>query len=142
MPHQRLLKAERLHWALLALPAITALAVVSAQLAPVFAVLLCIQVVRPAVGYGLANPGRSLLFSVLGREEKYQSKSLVDTALHRVFDWVAIVLLDRAQRWFGGADAVLLDVLLPVGAVFGALCIAWLLLALALARRHGDLARR
>jgi AAA family ATP:ADP antiporter len=50
---------------------------------PQLAVLIAMQVTYRALRYGLAKPTREVLFTVLGREEKYKSKAFLDAAIYR-----------------------------------------------------------
>ena len=45
--------------------------------------LIALQVAYRALRYGLAKPTREVLFTVLGREEKYKSKAFLDAAIYR-----------------------------------------------------------
>ena len=57
--------------------------------APVLGVLVAIQILRRAGNYAFARPGREMLFSVLGREDKYKSKNFIDTVVYRGGDAVS-----------------------------------------------------
>lgn len=96
-------------------------------LVPSGAMLLITQVLRRGGDYGLFKPAREMLFTVLARETKFKSKSLLDTVLQRGSDSVgnglylliaplglagiaglgaaACVLLVLAARWLGAAFA-------------------------------------
>lgn len=50
---------------------------------PQLAVLIALQVAYRALRYGLAKPTREILFTVVGREEKYKSKAFLDAAIYR-----------------------------------------------------------
>jgi len=50
---------------------------------PQLAVLIALQVAYRALRYGLAKPTREVLFTVVGREEKYKSKAFLDAAIYR-----------------------------------------------------------
>ena len=43
---------------------------------PTAAVVIVYQVLRRAANYGVARPAREMLFTVVGREEKYKAKNL------------------------------------------------------------------
>lgn len=50
---------------------------------PTLAVLVFVQVIYRAGRYGLTKPAREILWTVLGREEKYKSKPFLDAAVYR-----------------------------------------------------------
>lgn len=96
--------------------------------APVLGVLLVVQVLRRAGNYALTRPAREMLFTVLGREEKYKSKNFIDTVVYRGGDAVA--------GWiFAGLMALGLG-LGGVAAVAMPLAALWFGLALWLGRRY------
>ncbi len=101
-------------------------------LAPVLAVLAVFQVVRRATEYALVRPARETLFTVVGRDEKYTSKSFIDTFVYRGGDALG-ALGDRALAALQlGAAGIAL--------VFAPLAVLWLLLAAFLGRRQRALA--
>ncbi|WP_455377491.1 NTP/NDP exchange transporter [Petrachloros mirabilis] len=51
--------------------------------APVLGLFILFTVFRRVAEYGIAKPSREVLFTVLSREEKYKSKTFIDTALSR-----------------------------------------------------------
>jgi AAA family ATP:ADP antiporter len=65
------------------LPLVTAAGFVWLGTYPQLAVLIALQVGYRALRYGLAKPTREVLFTVLGREEKYKSKAFLDAAIYR-----------------------------------------------------------
>jgi AAA family ATP:ADP antiporter len=83
--------------------------------------------------YGLAKPTREVLFTVLGREEKYKSKAFLDAAVYRGGD--------LASGWiFTGLRALGLS----IGAVALAaapIAALWAVLALWLGRRQDAAAK-
>jgi AAA family ATP:ADP antiporter len=50
---------------------------------PTLAVLIGFQVVRRAGNYAVARPAREMLFTVVGREDKYKAKNFIDTVVYR-----------------------------------------------------------
>lgn len=54
-----------------------------------------IDVARRSMNYGLAKPGRDLLFTTCTDAEKYKAKSAIDAAAFRVFDWGFAVLTNQ-----------------------------------------------
>lgn len=67
--------------ALLAL--VTATGFAALAIAPVLAVVIAFQAIKRAAEFALANPARETLFTVVTREQKYKSKSFIDTAVFR-----------------------------------------------------------
>ena len=64
------------------MPAVVGLGFVTLGLFPVLAVLVAFQVLRRAGNYAIARPAREMLFTVIGREEKYKSKNFIDTVVY------------------------------------------------------------
>ncbi len=85
----RLVKALGIGWTLALVPILLAAGFVALALAPVFAVLAVVQVIRRAGDYALTRPAREMLYVVLGREEKYKAKSFIDTVVYRGGDAVS-----------------------------------------------------
>lgn len=56
--------------------------------APVLALFILFTVFRRIAEYGITKPSREVLFTVLSREEKYKSKTFIDTAISRGGDAV------------------------------------------------------
>jgi AAA family ATP:ADP antiporter len=132
------LAARVIHWlgvgaTLAALPVITAAGFLWLGTTPQLAVLIALQVAYRTLRYGLAKPTREVLFTVLGREEKYKSKAFLDAAIYRGGD--------LASGWiFTGLKALGLS----IGAIALAaapLAALWALLALWLGRRQDSAAR-
>ena len=59
---------------------------VALGLYPTLAVLVVVQVAYRAGRYGLTKPAREMLWTVLGREEKYKAKNFIDTTVYRTGD--------------------------------------------------------
>jgi len=118
---------------LAALPVVTGAGFVWLGTTPQLAVLIALQVAYRALRYGLAKPTREVLFTVLGREEKYKSKAFLDAAIYRGGD--------LASGWiFTGLTALGLS----IGAIALAaapLAALWALLAFWLGRRQDQAAR-
>ena len=54
----------------------------------VLPVLIAAQVFRRASNFAISRPAREVLFTVVGREEKYKSKNFIDTVVYRGGDAV------------------------------------------------------
>ena len=113
---------------LAALPVVTAAGFLWLGATPQLSALIALQVAYRALRYGLAKPTREVLYTVLGREEKYKSKAFLDTAIYRGGD--------LASGWiFTGLKALGLS----IGAIALAaapLAALWALIALWLGRRQ------
>lgn len=123
----RLQQALRLRALLVAVPVIMTLGYVAIGLFPVFAVVVGVMIVRRVGEYAITRPCRDTLFTVVGREEKYKAKSLIDTFIYRGGDVIsgslhkALTTLGLTTAGVGWA-----------GAVVGVL---WTAVALTLGRR-------
>jgi len=107
----------------LSLAGFTALAIV-----PTAAVLIVYQVLRRAATYGVTGPAREVLFTVLGREDKYKAKSVIDTVVYRGGD--------AASGWlFAWLTALGLGIS-GIAVVALPLAIGWIAVALYLGRRE------
>jgi AAA family ATP:ADP antiporter len=104
--------------ALLAL--VTMFGFAALALAPVLVAVVAFQSIKRATEFAVSNPARETLFTVVTREQKYKSKSFIDTAVFRGGD--------AASGWvYTGLRGVGLDlagvawVAVPVAAVWAAL---------------------
>ncbi len=81
---------------LVLVPLITAAGFLWLALAPTFAVFAVVMVVRRAGEYALVRPGREMLYTVVGAEDKYKAKNFIDTVVYRGADalsgWVKRML--------------------------------------------------
>jgi AAA family ATP:ADP antiporter len=84
--------------------------------------LMVAKVVQEIVGYGLLVPAQQVLFTVVSRAEKYESKAFVDTVVFRGSDVVASNVCDSLQRFSVSAAAL---AIVPLAAAWMALG-AWL----------------
>jgi AAA family ATP:ADP antiporter len=74
---------------LAAVPVIVTIGFVGLGLYPTLAILVVVQVAYRAGRYGLTKPAREMLWTVLGREEKYKAKPFLDAAVYRGGDLVS-----------------------------------------------------
>jgi AAA family ATP:ADP antiporter len=84
-----------------------------------------VQIGFKGVDYAIAKPAREALFTVVSRAEKYQSKTLIDAGLYRLFDWVDSLVVDALHTtgmatvaWFTCAASA---VGVPLGALLARL---------------------
>ncbi len=97
-------------------PLLVCLGFLGLALAPTFAVLAALMIVRRVGEYAFIRPGREMLFAPLDAQTKYKAKNFIDTVVYRAGDAIsgwAKALLDSL------AQGVLLVAL--VGAVCAAL---------------------
>ena len=114
------------------LPALTIIGFGALALFPTIATVAVFQVLRRASDYAIARPTREVLFTVVPREDRYKTKSFIDTVVYRTGDQVgawSVALL----RWAGLGTAGTALVAIPIAAL-------WLINALWLGRRQELLA--
>ena len=70
-------------------PALVMLGFAGLGFFPVLGVLVAFQVLRRAGNFAVARPAREVLFTVVGREEKYKAKNFIDTVVYRGGDAVS-----------------------------------------------------
>jgi AAA family ATP:ADP antiporter len=105
---------------------------VTLGLYPTLAVLVVVQVIYRAGRYGLTKPAREMLWTVLGREEKYKAKPFLDAAVYRGGDLVS--------GWiYTGLAAVGLSIG-AIALVSAPVAGIWALLALRLGKQEEELA--
>ena len=75
-----------------ALPAVYVAGFATLALVPTLAVVLVVQVVQRWMNFAIANPARQVFFTVVGRQEKYKAKNLIDVVIYRgsdaLYGWV------------------------------------------------------
>jgi AAA family ATP:ADP antiporter len=75
-----------------ALPTVFVAGFVAIFFAPTLAAVLAAQVAQRWIHFALANPARQVFYTVLGREEKYKAKNLIDVVVYRgsdaLYGWV------------------------------------------------------
>ncbi len=91
---QGLLAAHLIRWigigmSLAVLPALAFLGFLSLGTYPLLGVLVALQVLYRAGRYAVARPAREVLYTVVGREERYKSKAFLDAAVYRGGDTVS-----------------------------------------------------
>ncbi len=109
-----------------ALPAIYVAGFIVVFLLPTLAVVLAIQVTQRWFHFSFANPARQVFYTVLGREEKYKAKNLIDVVIYRGSDALYGWVFDSLQVIGLKLGAIAL-VAAPVAAV-------WLIVSAALGR--------
>jgi AAA family ATP:ADP antiporter len=115
-----------------ALPAVYVVGFAALAIAPSLSVIVGLQVAQRWMNFAIANPARQVFFTVVGREEKYKAKNLIDVVVYR------------------GSDALygwVYDSLHAIGLKLGAIALCalpvmalWLVLSAALGRKQERLA--
>jgi AAA family ATP:ADP antiporter len=109
-----------------ALPAVYVAGFAVLAVVPTLAVVLVFQVVQRWMNFAIANPARQVFFTVVGREDKYKAKNLIDVVIYRGSDALYGWVFDSLQV-FGLKLAGIALWSLPVVA-------GWLVLSVALGR--------
>jgi ATP:ADP antiporter, AAA family len=75
-----------------ALPAVYVIGFIALAVAPSLWVVVILQVGQRWMNFAIANPARQVFFTVLGREEKYKAKNLIDVVVYRgsdaLYGWI------------------------------------------------------
>lgn len=117
-----------------ALPAIYIVGFLAVFAAPTLTVVLVAQVAQRWFHFSVATPARQVLYTVLGREEKYKAKNLIDVVIYRGSDALYGWVYDSLQVLGLKLGAIAL-VSVPVAAI-------WLALSAALGRAQEHRAER
>ena len=117
---------------LVAVPLVTVFGFLWLALAPTFAVLAVVMVVRRFGEYAFVRPGREMLFTVVPTEAKYKAKNFIDSVVYRGADAVS------------GWAKTLVDMLAQqpaIAALIGAaIALAWAVTGAGLARAQARIA--
>jgi AAA family ATP:ADP antiporter len=127
---QGFLTAHIIRWlgvgpTLAALPLLALAGFTVLGLYPSLAVLVVVQVLYRSGRYALARPSREVLFTVVGREERYKSKAFIDAAVYRggdlVSGWVyaGLALVGLSVGAISLVAAPLMGVWVAVGLILG-----------------------
>ena len=102
--------------------------------APSLALVASVQALRRAVHYAIERPAREVLFTVVGREDRYKAKPFIDTVVYRGGDAASALVQGRllaAGVGFAGSAALAAPVAL-----------VWLAAVFYLARQHERMERQ
>jgi ATP:ADP antiporter, AAA family len=108
---------------LMILPIIYFIVFASLAVSPSLATLIVAIIATRAAGYGITVPAREVLFTVVSREDKYKSKSFIDTVVLRGGDAMSGQLFGWLRSGVGLALPTLNLMALPVTLVWAA--VAW-----------------
>ena len=117
-----------------ALPAIYVAGFGAMAIAPSLSVVVTLQVAQRWMNFAIANPARQVFFTVVGREEKYKAKNLIDVVIYRGSDALYGWVYDSLQALGLKLGAIAICAL-PVAA-------GWLFLSTALGRTQERLATK
>ena len=109
-----------------ALPSVYIVGFAALAVAPSLSVVVTLQVMQRWMNFAIANPARQVFFTVVGREEKYKAKNLIDVVIYRGSDALYGWVYDSLQALGLKLGAIALCAL-PVAA-------GWLILSTALGR--------
>lgn len=117
-----------------ALPSVYIVGFAALAMVPSLFVVVALQVTQRWMNFAIANPARQVFFTVVGREEKYKAKNLIDVVVYRGSDAL-----------YGWVYHMLQALGLKLGAI--ALCVlpivaGWLFLSIALGRKQERLAQK
>ena len=85
----RIVRNWGLSWALALIPILLGLGFLLLGMMPALSILIVVQVLRRAGNYAVMKPAREMLYVVLGKEEKYKAKNVIDTVVYRGGDAVS-----------------------------------------------------
>ncbi|TBU71745.1 MFS transporter [Pseudomonas daroniae] len=115
-------------------PVLVCVGFIGLALAPTFAMLAALMIVRRIGEYAFVRPGREMLFAPLDAESKYKAKGFIDTVVYRAGD--AISGWVKSGLDMLGQGAVLV-------ALTGAVCaLVWGALGWYLGRQADELSKR
>jgi AAA family ATP:ADP antiporter len=80
-----------------ALPAVYIIGFAVLALAPSLAVVFVFQVAQRWMNFAIANPARQVFFTVVGRDEKYKAKNMIDVVVLRGSDALYAPVFDALQ---------------------------------------------
>lgn len=102
----RIVKTFGLGWTLALIPLLLGAGFLMLGIAPLLAVLVAVQIVRRAGNYAIMKPAREMLFVVLGQEEKYKAKNVIDTVIYRSGDVISAWAYTGLQTLGLGLSAI------------------------------------
>jgi ATP:ADP antiporter, AAA family len=106
--------------ALVLLPVTVALGFIGLAISGTFAALILLEAAYRAVQRGITRPARETLFTVVGREDKYKSKAVIDTFVYRTGDVVG-AWSEGLLGKLGGGIVALTALVIPLAAAWGIL---------------------
>lgn len=129
----RLLKVLGVALTLALVPALSLVGFLGVGLVPTLFMVIGFQVARRAGNFAVASPTREVLFTVVTREDKFKTKSFIDTFVYRAGDQVG--------AWTSGLLALFGIGIVGTSFVAAPLAAAWLVVSLWLGRKHHKASR-
>jgi ATP:ADP antiporter, AAA family len=114
-------------WAVAAQSMATIIAFVALVFAPLLPVIVVAQVVSRGCSFGLSNPARHILFSVVSLDEKYKAQNVIDTVVQRTGDATGSSVFAALSTGLG---------LSPIAAIAMPIAAVWFALSIGLGRMH------
>jgi len=115
-------------------PILVCVGFIGLALAPTFAMLAGLMIVRRIGEYAFVRPGREMLFAPLDAESKYKAKGFIDTVVYRAGDAISGWVKSGLDMLSQGAVLV---------AIVGALCaLVWGALGWYLGRQADEMSKR
>ena len=111
------------------LPLVFALGFAVLAANPVLVTVIAFQAVQRTANFAISNPAREIFFTVLGREEKYKAKYVIDGVVFRGADAVNGWLFDLLRVTAGLELPAIACLTIPVAA-------GWFVFALLLGKAH------
>ncbi len=115
----RLLRLIGISWTLVLLPIVYLISFTTLACSPSLSVLIVAVLASRASAYGITVPAREVLFTVVDREDKYKSKSFIDTVVLRGGDAISSQLFGSLRSVAQVGTATLNWWSLPWIAVWG-----------------------
>ncbi len=134
----RIIRAIGVGASMAAVPVATLVGFIALIRQPTTAVLFWFQVVKNAANYGLARPAREVLYTVVRPEEKYKSKSVIDTFVFRAGDAIGAGVFKLLTGPIAKTLAVSAGNL--IGGVVAAMMLIWIVLCGLLGIRQKQMA--
>lgn len=128
-----LMKRIGVAFALALLPLTVALGFVGLAITGTFTALVILEAAYRAIQRGITRPARETLYTVVGREDKYKGKAVIDTLVYRTGDVVGAWSEGLLGR-LGGGLVALTALVVPLAA-------AWAVLGLWLGREQARMVR-
>jgi AAA family ATP:ADP antiporter len=130
----RLIRWLGLGWTLALIPLLLSAGFLLLSMAPMLVVIVFVQIIRRAGNYAVMRPAREMLYTVLGREEKYKAKNFIDTVVYRTGD--------AASAWvYTGLRGLGID-LAGIAMIAVPVALAWALLAWRLGKQQQETSAR
>ena len=109
--------------ALAALPTVMILCFVALAFAPVLPVIVVGQVVSRGFNFGISNPARHILFSIVSLDEKYKAQNVIDTLVQRGGDAAGGSVFATLVATAGLGLAAIASIAVPIATLWLALSI-------------------